>query len=593
MDQSIASQTRRLYNRWRSHSRANQSGLHDLRIGFAASFTVDPLLGYTGALLLEGGRSNPLLLNANYNQLVRVCIDPKEEFGENKLEMIVLAWRIEDIANPDNPEHATEAVGYFLNAVASLRNNFSGTIVLTMPPRPRPSVQPFEAFSRPSSLEKVWLEASAAVAELTVDLPNVFALDMEKIIARLGEAASLDSRNEMLYRQPYTELFYVEVAREIVRLYEAGRGEPKKCVAVDCDNTLWGGIVGEDGVAGVELSDDYPGRPFLQFQKQLRALRKSGVFIALCTKNNPEDIQEIFAAHSEMALSLDDFSSTRINWRPKSENLKEIAAELNIGLNSIVFVDDNPFEIEEVRAHAPEVTCIQVPEDFSQLPLVFRDASRLFDRLNITSEDRNRVDMTRHSKSRQELLQKLTGPEFLASLNLQVEIKAPSVGDYARVTQLINKTNQFNVTSRRYSFDEVATLAGHPDRDIFCASVRDKFGEYGLVGIGIVRYDAQGAEFDSLLMSCRVLGRGIETALLAHGITAAAKKGKKVIKGLFVPTRKNAMVADLFPRHGFERLPTGELSQQWFVRDTKKLELPDYLHVTDTTLDSPRLAGGG
>ena len=579
MDQSIVVEARILNRRWRSHSRLDHKGAHDARIGFAASFVIDPLLSLTGALLLDEGRTNPLLLNANYNQLVRVCIDPKTEFGDAHLDMIVLAWRIEDIVDLNDPELMADACTSFLAAVGSLRAAFPGAIVLALPPRPRPTVQPFEAFSRPSSLERTWFDALATVAALTAKLPNVFALDCEKLIARLGEAACLDDRNEMLYRQPFTETFYVAVAHEIVRLHTAARTEPKKCVVVDCDNTLWGGIIGEDGVAGIQLSDDYPGRPFREFQRQLKALRRSGVFVALCTKNNPDDINDVFRSHSAMALSIEDISVAKVNWRPKSENLKEIAAELSIGLDSIVFVDDNPFEIEEVRAHVAEVTCVQVPEDFSQLPRIFNEARRMFDRLVITNDDRNRVDMVRLSRARDDLAQKLTEAEFLRSLDLEVEIRSPSISDYARVAQLINKTNQFNVTSRRYSFEEVAALARQPDYEIYCASVRDKFGEYGLVGIGIVRYEAECAEFDSLLMSCRVLGRGIESALLSYGVASAARRGKKSIKGTFIPTRKNGMVADLFPRHGFNDLPLSRTAQRWFIRNTDELEVPDFLSV--------------
>lgn len=577
MDQTAAGEARTLNRRWRSHARLDHEGSHDVRIGFAASFVIDPLLSFTGALLLEEGRTNPLLLNANYNQLVRVCIDPKAEFGEARLDMIVLAWRIEDIVDPDHPELIADACASFLTAVNSLRATFPGAIVLALPPRPRPMAQPFEAFSRPSSLERAWFDALASVAAMTSRLANVFTVDCEKLIARLGEAACLDDRNEMLYRQPYTEGFYVAVAREIVRLHRAGRAEPKKCIVVDCDNTLWGGIIGEDGIAGIQLSDDYPGRPFREFQRQLKALRRSGVFVALCSKNNPDETNDVFKSHSAMALSMEDISVAKVNWRPKSENLREIAKELSIGLDSIVFIDDNPFEIEEVRAHVPEVTCIQVPEDFSQLPRVLHGASRMFDRLVITNDDRNRIDMMRLSRARDDLAQKLTETEFLRSLDLEVEIRSPSVSDYSRVAQLINKTNQFNVTSRRYSFEDVVALARQSDYEIYCASVRDKFGEYGLVGVGIVRYEAEAAEFDSLLMSCRVLGRGIESALLSYGVALAARRGKQVIKGTFIPTPKNGMVADLFPRHGFENLPMSGTAQQWFIRSTDELVVPDFL----------------
>ncbi len=570
---------RELSRTWRTHLRGKAEVPHGVRIGFAGSFTIDPLVDYAGALLLQAGYSNPLVVNANYNQLVRACINPQSEFGADDLDTVVLLWRLEDLASSPEAENAAAAFQMLLDAVVQLRASFQGTLVVSLPARPRPVVEGLVTFSRPSSLETLWFDVLSRVSTTVRDMPNTYIVDIEAQITELGEAASLDYRKELLYRQPYSEAFYVRLAERLLRIQSAKRSEPKKCIVVDCDNTLWGGVIGEDGVGGVQLSDDYPGRAYLEFQRQLKALRDSGIFLALSTKNNPDDVRDMFESHSSMAITLKDVSVSKVNWRPKSENLKEIASELNIGLDALVFVDDNPFEIEEVRTHAPEVTCIQVPQDIEDLPLAIRSASSLFDRLEITADDRKRVDMMRQEMERRDLSQKLTEAEFLASLGLKIGLFRPAPSDHARVTQLINKTNQFNVTTRRYSFEEVAAMAADPSIDLYCATVSDKFGDYGLVGVGIVRSENGCSVFDTLLMSCRVLGRGVETAMISHGIELAARQGNSSIKGQYIPTKKNAMVADLFEKHGFEAALEAVGSEKVLFRSTAPLHVPPFLTV--------------
>lgn len=573
---------RELSRRWRKHTRQGASVAPDARIGFAASFTIDPLIGYCGALLVGSGKVHPHITNANYNQLVRTCLDPSSELGEGPFEAIVLLWRIEDLTTTSQPEAMASAMQTLLGSVRQLRDRFAGTIIVSMPPRPRPVYEGLVGFSRPSALAHLWFEAQAQVSALSTELANTYTVDIESAIAALGEREALDYRNEVLYRQPYTESLFVALAQKIIRIYDAKRREPKKCIAVDCDNTLWGGIIGEDGVGGVKLSDDYPGREFLEFQRQLKSLRDSGIFLALCTKNNPDDVKEMFDAHASMAIRMADVSVCKANWQPKSQNLREIAAELNIGLDAVVFVDDNPFELEEVGTHAPEVTLVRVPEDAAELPIVIKQIAALFDRLDITDDDRKRVDMMRHEVERRELSQKLTEADFLASLSLQVDLYKPRPADYARVTQLINKTNQFNVTTRRYSFEDVVAMIGDPNVDFYCATVRDKFGDYGLVGVGIVKHEEGVSQFDTMLMSCRVLGRGVETVIISHGIELAKARGAGSIVGRYVPTRKNGMVVDVFEKHGFEGPHSGLAVEKDLVRETQPLAIPAFLSVNLT-----------
>lgn len=569
---------RTLARAWRQHRAAPPSKKPDLTVGVAASFTVAPLIPLIGGGLLKQAAEQPVLLNANYNQLSRVCLDPRVEFEGTLPDVIVFLLRLEDLTNAGDATSIEGAFSNFFGQLEQLRSTFGGTIVVALPPRPRP-VDAVVEFSKPDDVQAVWYGSLVTLSKFARANLDTYTIDIERGIGSIGEGQALDSRFDYMYRQPYSDLLYLELAEQIVRICEARKSHSKKCVIVDCDNTLWGGIIGEDGIGGVVLSDDYPGRAFGDFQRQLKRLSKSGIFVALATKNNPSDVENMFRQHSAMVLSWDDVSVSKINWRPKSENIREIASELNIGLDSIVFIDDSPFEIAEVRSQLPEVLCIQVPEEITELPGRFMQASKNFDRLVLSKEDAQRIMMMRSEVERNELHQKLTEAEFLSTLELNVQLGSVASADLARVTQLINKTNQFNLTTRRYSLEEIANMAHDPSVLVYSASVTDRFGDYGLVGVGIVRFMADRAVFDTILMSCRVLGRGVESALLSYGVGEAKNRGYATIEGHYIPTRKNAMVGDLFPRHGFVRRmgTTGEA--EIYDRSTQPLDVPDYLFV--------------
>jgi FkbH-like protein len=580
----LASDELRAFRRvWRSAIQAprDAGSTGGLRIGLASSFTVDALVPYLGAQLLAPEEAVPRIHLANYNQVLRVCFDRASEFGDAKLDLLILLWRLEDLGDPTDPAAIGDASAMMLKAIEHLRSDFDGTLLVGVPPRPRPVTDGLVELSRPSELTELWYAQQSAVARLTRRHSGIYALELEALIASLGEAVSLDYRTELLYRQPYTDHFYVACGKALARLIRARKAQPKKCLVLDCDNTLWGGVIGEDGVGGVMLSDDFPGSAFRQFQKQLAMLRRSGVFLALNSKNNPDDAWEMFDTHSGMILKRWDISAAKINWRPKSDNLREIAAELNIGLDALVFIDDNKFEIEEVNTHAPEVTTFLVPEELADLPLMMQKVAGLFDRLDITSDDRARVDMMRQEAGRRELAQELAGEEFLKNLSLEVFIYPPSETDLTRVTQLINKTNQFNTTTRRYTFDDVKAFVASGSHDVLCATVKDRFGDYGLVGVAILNHAAMATEFDTLLMSCRVLGRGVETALISNGIRIAAERGLNSVRGSYIPTRKNGLVADLFERHGFTVLPSESCDaapSEW-MRHVGELDVPGFITV--------------
>ncbi len=571
---------RRLSRSWRNHAASTTNdGPIDVTIGLSCSFTDQGVVELVGGLLLDSGYAKPTVVASDYNQIISACLNHVGTFGPNAPDLIAVAFRLEDLAPSDDARVVAEAAEATLAAIRHLRANYQGTIVLGMPPRPRSSNEGLSAFSRSSPLTAYWYSVCAKICELAQSHARIYTIDIEELIGRLGEADSLSPRDDMLYRQPYSPKLQLKLAERIVRFQTIQTREPKKCIVLDCDNTLWGGIIGEDGVSGVALSDDFPGRPFREFQRQLKALRETGVMLAVCSKNNPCEVDEMFESHSAMVLTKSDISAWQVNWEPKSSNLKKIAETLNIGLDSLVFIDDSPFEIDEVATNAAGVTCLLLPDDTVSILTLLKGNYQLFDRLEITAEDAQRVAMMQHEVSRMELAQTLAPEDYLASLDLRIKIMPVGEGEISRVVQLVNKTNQFNVTTKRYTTQEISDFVKDPKSDVYCVSVEDRFGEYGIVGVAILLHSGQVSYFDTLLLSCRVLARGVESAIIGFGIEQSRRRGSSAIVGEVIETRKNGMVADLFERHGFE-LTASQEGKTTFTRATHPLDVPVYLHVS-------------
>jgi FkbH-like protein len=355
-------------------------------------------------------------------------------------------------------------------------------------------------------------------------------------------------------------------------------------VVLDCDNTLWGGVIGEDGIDGIQLGDEFPGTAYRDFQRLLLTWRQQGVLLALASKNNEADVWEVFEQQSGMILRREHFSAWQINWKPKSENIAQIARTLHVGIDSLVFIDDNPMEIEAMRAAQPEVTSILLPEDPADILEAMRSLT-LFDRAEITPEDRERADRMRTEQQRESLGRSLGRDEFRKSLGLRLEFFLAQPVDLDRITQLINKTNQFNLSTIRRSLDEVRQLARSPRHRTFGLRVADKFGDYGLTGAVITEIPDHRRELivDTLLLSCRVLGRGVETALLAALAEEARTEGAQEILAAYTPTAKNGAAASFLADHGFH----AEDGQRWRIAVS---EVPAICpSITLTRLGAPAL----
>lgn len=382
--------------------------------------------------------------------------------------------------------------------------------------------------------------------------PFLHICDFEFLTHRFGGIRGSDERAWFESKQPCAPDLLTDLAREIAQIIRGLRRAPRKVLVLDLDNTLWGGVVGEDGLEGIEIGDTSPrGEAFKAFQKYILSLKERGVLLAIASKNDHARAVEVFQTHPEMVLRLNDFVSTKINWDPKSDNIHRIAAELKLGLDSFVFVDDNPAEIEIVRQFAPEVAVIELGPDPAEYVPQLQDC-RFFEPRSLTAEDMQRTDLYHAEAQRQSLSAAITNMDtYLESLAMEGEISEFTPVDIPRLAQLINKSNQFNLTTRRRSEAELHALLHDPNYFGFSLRLKDRFGSHGLISIVIAQKKDAVVTIDTWLMSCRVLKRQVEEEVLNELVRLAKSKGGDRLEGLYLPTAKNAMVRDFYSTIGF------------------------------------------
>lgn len=412
-----------------------------------------------------------------------------------------------------------------------------------------------------------YLELNLALQRRLRDHPRTQLLDVARIAAQLGHAQAFDERLFHLSKSNWSDAMMAAVGREVARHVLAARGTAAKCLALDIDNTLWGGIVGEDGPMGVRVGHgDAESEAFLAFQQRIRTLKDRGILLALCSKNNPADVDEAFRARPEMPLRMEDFSARAISWDPKHQGLVDIAAALNIGVDAIVFIDDNPAEIQLVREKLPMVECIQLPADPSAFVATL-DALPHFEKAAILTEDSAKAQQYAQESERAAFSKAHDSmQDYLTGLQMEVEIAPVESGHLPRIHQLFNKTNQFNVTTRRYSLGELEAMLDSPVHQLGMVSLRDRFGDLGIIGTFILKEVGPVLHIDSLLMSCRALGRGVETAIMNQIKTyLLATDHLAVLTAEFIPTERNKPAEPYFAAQGFHLDETAAGEKEAYV----------------------------
>jgi FkbH-like protein len=372
------------------------------------------------------------------------------------------------------------------------------------------------------------------IAARSQDVAGVYIVTSADLAAMYPVAEYDDPKANQAGHVPYTRGFYHALGTIIVRRFYRIHTPPHKVIVLDCDNTLWQGVCGEDGTLGVKVDPSYR-----KLQEFIIAQRDAGMLVCLCSKNNPDDAWKVFENNPGMVLRREHITASRIDWRPKSENIRSLAAELQLGLDSFIFIDDSAIECAEVEAGCPEVLTLQLPgpgNDFAK----FLCHVWAFDHLKITDEDCQRSSLYAQNSEREQLRTKSAGLEdFLAGLELQVEFLAMSKAELPRVAQLTQRTNQFNFTALRFSENELDQFCSADDAGCIAVRVRDRFGDYGLVGAMLLTREKGLLDVTNVLLSCRALGRRVEHKMLSHLAGIALQEGRETIRIHFVPTRKN------------------------------------------------------
>jgi FkbH-like protein len=403
---------------------------------------------------------------------------------------------------------------------------------------------------------------NSSIIQLSKQHQNIAIVDIASELAKVGIFNCLSIQNEMVMKLPYRSSSVKIIATAYNKIIDVIYAARKKVIALDADNTLWGGIIGEDGLLGINIDkSDYPGAIFWKFQEQLVELRNSGILLALVSKNNEQDVKEVFEK-VKMPLAWDDFVTTRINWSPKSANIKEIAEELNVGIDSVIFIDDNPFEINEVKHSAPAVDCYHFDSTSPEIALqLLPQCSNLFT-WGLTSEDLAKSKQYHEESLRKTLLKESTSLEiYLQSLEIKIIYGINESEQVKRISQLTNKTNQFNLTTKRYSEADIDSLM--KIGSVYSFRVIDKYGDMGIVGV-VIYIDRK---IDTFLMSCRALGRQIEETMLKVVCDDQAENG---LMADYVRTQKNQMVENFYGANGFELVNSDAVYKSYIYIDGPK-----------------------
>ncbi len=395
-------------------------------------------------------------------------------------------------------------------------------------------------------------ELNNMLEKLAREDSQMFVFDINIFAVKQGYGSMIDNKMNYLADMKFSPSAIISLAEEYLSYIFPLMSMTKKCIVLDLDNTLWGGVIGEEGIADIKLGPEKEGKSFFDFQKRLLELSERGVILAINSKNNYNDAIEVIRNHPYMLLKEDKFASIKINWNDKVKNMQEIASDLNIGIDSLVFIDDDKTNQEFVRKMLPEVFVMNLPED----PC---DYTKALERLNIfnsfliTQEDLEKQEMYASQKKRDELKLSISDLEsFLKELKMEITVMKVDNLNLPRASQLTQKTNQFNLTTKRYTEEDINRFLKDENYLLRLIHVRDRFGDYGITGLAILKKDdSQTLEIDNFLLSCRILGKSIEFAFLQELINEGKKQNIQRIKAKFIPTKKNAPSANFLNEAGF------------------------------------------
>ena len=541
----------------------NRTHALPLRIAILSSFTLELIEPALRVSEFCAGR-DLIFQNFAYDQWASTLSIPGE-LDEFEADVVVLVLHLEDVAPLLASEHLavdqnalhdeqSQLLGLIQSAVESFRMRQSTPVVLsTFIVRERGVERYFDRRVENGRVGRI-SRLNDQLGHIARSVPNIFVFDYAEIVSDYGRLNWFDRFAHYYTHASISAQGMIRLANEISSYFSAMFDKRHKVLAVDLDNTLWHGIIGEDGPDGVITSGGWPGNAYINFQTFLKNLRASGILLVLLSKNNESDVIEGFEMNQNMPLALSDFVAKKINWNDKATNLSAVAEELSLAPDSFVFMDDNRLEIALMQEQLPEVESIHAIGPPSEFPNLVLSGGRFFT-LGLTEEDRVRADSYAAQEARNtQQSRSFDLKSFLGDLGLCMEYRAPKKTETERVVQLFARTNQFNLTTIRYAHSDILSLIDDSDTNIKIIRLEDRFGDYGLVGVVVIRktYDGLCQEIDSFLMSCRVLGRQVEDGILAKIENDARTTGAKQLIGKYSETRKNKVVASFYTERGFE-----------------------------------------
>jgi len=560
------------------------------RIALLSNITVAPLKEILEYALRSYG-VNAVVEVGNYDNIVQ----DSASFAE--ADAVVIFWEAANVIEGFHYRAGLLSEREFEDVLAKFRAELSIALRnLQRRPLVLVNAQSSLVFSdkslRETALERFCRHANAVIREAAP--ANTVIVDIDKILAQQSIPGSVDLRLYTSSKALYTLGFFERYAEQVRPYFLSATGRAKKALVFDCDNTLWKGVLGEDGFDGIEMSSrTRDGRAFEEVQAIALQLQRQGVLLGICSKNNSEDVNRVLSGHLDMLLRSENFAGVRLNWNDKVTNLRALSKSWNIALDSIVFVDDSEFELDLVRRHLPEVTTIKVPAALHEYPGLITRHAGLFFQLSTSAEDAHKTLLYQKEVERQQAEESSTNLEdYVRSLELRIRVHSDARAIAPRIAQMTQKTNQFNLTTTRYTEADIARMIGDSRYLVTAISVADRFGDYGVTGLCIVvlSEDETTACIDTLLLSCRVLGRNVEFAFLNYLMKDLRQRGMKRVQALFLSTNKNIQVADFFDRAGFQLLESTQ-DRRLYEVNPNEFSPPDVAYIDvreDDAVDSAK-----
>lgn len=544
--------------------------LKKFRLAYLRSYTIEPLMPILQAMALIYDMDLQIWAG-EFNSYAQELIDPNSPLYNQNFDAVYLGVLSRDICpglweghftlNDDEGQNELEKAQDLITLLLGNFRRISKKPMIIQGFEPMPYA--YRANSASEINSAAFSSLNNCLKTVTREIKSAYVTDYAALIAAHGHNSWFDEKKWRLARQNINASHLPDFAESLMHYFVPLSQAPAKVIVSDLDHTMWHGVIGEDGLEGIKISDKGKNGGHLQYQKLLKQLKNEGFLLAVSSKNNQDDAMRAIDNHPDMVLRSDDFALIKANWDTKAQAIQEIAEELNLGLESIVFIDDNPVEREAVARTLPQVSVVELPQDTQGYALAVSKCARL-SRLLVSNEDNNKTQQYAAEAVRKKAMQNAGDmSSFLRDLNMKVLITSVSNETLERAAQLTQKTNQFNVTTFRYQESDIQSMLEKTSEfRTYIGKASDRFGDHGWIILALIEIKGDHAVFDTLLMSCRVLGRGVEAAFIAHIAKDLKSVGIKFLHGAILPTKKNEPAREVFEKHGFSQKDTLPFSEE-------------------------------